>query len=111
MSYWKKVFRYFKEKGTITTYEIQQMTNTTCPHGVIRALKNHGEEMTHEDCKANGKSYRKFIFVAFNPKKQKDYLPKTEINSSPDSSPEQIELDLKIQNRPTVAYQGGSYGI
>lgn len=91
MSYWKKVFRYFKEKGTITTYEIQQMTNTTCPHGVIRALKNHGVEMTHEDCKANGKSYRKFIFVAFNPKKAKDYLPKTEINSSP----EQIELDLK----------------
>lgn len=38
-TYTEKVLKYLKEKGEITHFEIVKLTNTTCPHDIIRKLK------------------------------------------------------------------------
>lgn len=53
MSYGEKVWRYLLQHGSITAKGITDLTNTTCPHSVIRDIrKKYGEDiLTFEDKK------------------------------------------------------------
>ena len=59
MTNWKQVLPHLERFGEITCFDIQEITNTTCPHDVIRDLRNKGYLGGYEKKKnSNGKYYR-----------------------------------------------------
>ena len=63
MSYWKDVLPILEEKGSITCYEVQRITNTTAPHSVIKDLKDKGYIGGYEDkVGESGKTFREHYY-------------------------------------------------
>lgn len=58
MSYGDKVWAHLQKHGSITAKEISDITNTTCPHSVIRDIrKKYGYDiLTFEDRKKKRKT-------------------------------------------------------
>ena len=69
MSYGDKVWQHLQQYGSITAKGIEEITGTTCPHGVIRDIRNkYGyDRLTWEDRKKvrkvteNGKEIKQTI--------------------------------------------------
>ena len=75
MSNMGKVWNYLKKHGEITNKKIEHLTGTTCPHDVIRKIRNKygAGVITHEDVwkkekliidgkeKIQSKWYRRYI--------------------------------------------------
>lgn len=57
MSYGDKVWAHLQKHGSITAKGIEDITGTTCPHGVIRDIrKKYGYDcLTYEDKKKKRK--------------------------------------------------------
>ena len=69
MSYGKKVWAHLQKYGSITAKGVEDITGTTCPHGVIRDIrKKYGYDiLTFEDKK-------KIRFVMEDGKKKKQTI-------------------------------------
>lgn len=72
MNHVQKMIKFIEEQELkqFTHRDIIKITNTNCPHGVLRQLKNY-YEMEIEEEKVNGVRFRKYTVVKRKEKCQK----------------------------------------
>ena len=97
-AYWKQAFDFLKEKGEITNQDIIRITNTNCPHSVIRDMRKRGINFKEKMNSKNGKQFKVYI-----------YIPPTEnkpIQATDDfTKVSQISLGLNIPKRQLTALE------
>ena len=61
LTYAKMMENYIKERIYFTCQDVMDITNTTCPHGVIRELRRKFK-ITAERISRNGKNFNLYKF-------------------------------------------------
>ena len=92
-TYWEQVLAYLEKYGKITNQEIIKITNTNCPHSVIRDVKKHGVKLSWKIENSNGKKYKVYYFDGFE--RKLSVQVKTPITEIP-STETQLSFDLGI---------------
>lgn len=61
--YWKQAFDFLKDNGQITNQDIIRITNTNCPHSVIRDMRKRGINFKEKMETRNGKQFKIYIYI------------------------------------------------
>lgn len=95
MTYCEMVLKYLEENGCITNGDIIRITNTNCPHSVIRDLRKKGIVLTEKTVTRNGKTFK--IYFYDKPERESEVKELTPLN--------QLSLGLIIKKTELSALE------